>query len=557
MSIFKRLQPNEITITPFKAHKKYTPTIDNVDSSSGITVVEGVNYNSHFFTEEEKNTNGTYKRTVYHLVNKLHYLYENDPVNTFTNNTREVLEKNYITNAEDCPFPIHTSASITNILIPQNKFGERIKPGTVSITSKNSSVSPSLNGEVYMDDGIGNLYSNTISQSWHTSTSASYWPPSSSLKGYWKFDNPSDPYIDYSGNGHQAIHTGSAWTTYFDSGSESIEGLSIKTATGTDVDDDGKSGVMLMKHRDLMDQNQQTWTLWFKPDGHTNGSKSARIITRDLSEYFGLFESGDYSGDGKCTAQIRRGNGASANFGDALISGSWHFVAFSIDYTNTQQKTYLWNGVQWFTNTGTTNGVGSWNNANGDGQATGLGYKRAVMLGCNCERQDDIHMSQDRSNMFSGSFDECRYYDTNLSEQQIYALKDFPRGQKQSWIGDVWYNQGEIVVKTQGNHKNLALGTNTNGFELEWDATVQIHEHEYRCTAEVDEFNRTINQSIIAESLNRDRMIGEATHSLFSPYVTTIGLYDQNYTLLAVGKLGKPIKTSTETSITYVVRIDL
>ena len=92
---------------------------------------------------------------------------------------------------------------------------------------------------------------------------------------------------------------------------------------------------------------------------------------------------------------------------------------------------------------------------------------------------------------------------------------------------------------------------------MEWDATVQIHEHEYRCTANIDEFNRTINQSIIAESLNRDELIPEASHSLFSPYVTTIGLYDQNYALLAIGKLAKPIKTSTDTPITYVVRIDL
>ena len=194
MSIFKRLQPNEITITPFKAHKKYTPTIDNIDSSSGVTVVEGINYDSHFYTAEEKNTNGTYKRAVYNLVNKLHYKFENDPAATFTNNTREVLEKNYVTNAEDCPFPTHQSASITNILIPHNKFGERIKPGTVSITTESHSIS----GEVFLDDSIGNLYSNTISQSWHTSTSASYWPPSSSLKGYWKFDNAYEPYIIYS-----------------------------------------------------------------------------------------------------------------------------------------------------------------------------------------------------------------------------------------------------------------------------------------------------------------------------------------------------------------------
>ena len=74
MSIFKRLQPNEITITPFKAHKKYTPTIDNVDSSSGITVSEGTNYTGHFYADEPKAYNGLYQRNIYHLVNKLFYI---------------------------------------------------------------------------------------------------------------------------------------------------------------------------------------------------------------------------------------------------------------------------------------------------------------------------------------------------------------------------------------------------------------------------------------------------------------------------------------------------
>ena len=542
MSIFKRLQSNEVTITPFKAHKKFTQVVDNVDSGSGVSVVEGVNYNGHFYPTEEKNSNGIWKRSVYHLVNKLHYAFENDPATTFTNNTREVLEKNYITNAEDVPFPTHTSASITHILIPQKKMGERIKPGTFKITSK----SGSLDGEIFKDDSIGNLYSTTDSASWHSSTSASYWPPSASLKGYWKFDNSDEPFIDYSGNGNTAEHSGSAWTTYYDSGS-SIEGLAIKKDPT-----EGNSGVRLLPHKRLYGQNQQTWTLWFKPDGHENGDKLARIITRDASEYFALYEKGDYSTDGKCKARFFSGNGINTEFNNALISGSWHFAAISVNYTEASQSVYLWNGEDWFSDAIHTGGVGKW-----DGSNTGSyrnSYKRAVVLGCNSENQTKMQV---HNNNFSGSYDEVRYYDTNLSEAQIHCLKDFPRGRKSSWIGDVWYEAGGAVVKTQDKYRTLALGTADDGFDLEWDATVQIFEHEYRCTTKVDEFNKTINQSIIAESLDRNTLIGTATHSLFAPYVTTIGLYDQNYALLAIGKLGKPIKTSVETPMTFVVRIDL
>ena len=107
MSNFKRLQPSETTITPFKAYKNWNLTVDNQDSSSGYVALEGINYTSHFYPTEDKTPNGLYKRAIYHLVHKLHYKYENDPAQTFTNNTREVLEKNYITNAEDVPFPTH------------------------------------------------------------------------------------------------------------------------------------------------------------------------------------------------------------------------------------------------------------------------------------------------------------------------------------------------------------------------------------------------------------------------------------------------------------------
>jgi len=47
-----------------------------------------------------------------------------------------------------------------------------------------------------------------------------------------------------------------------------------------------------------------------------------------------------------------------------------------------------------------------------------------------------------------------------------------------------------------------------------------------------------------------------ATGSLFKPYITTIGLYNENNELLVVGKLGQPIKTSNETDTTLIVRWD-
>ena len=46
------------------------------------------------------------------------------------------------------------------------------------------------------------------------------------------------------------------------------------------------------------------------------------------------------------------------------------------------------------------------------------------------------------------------------------------------------------------------------------------------------------------------------TSSYFKPYVTTIGLYNENNDLLVVGKLGQPIRMSDETDTTFIMRWD-
>tara|TARA_Y100001963_G_scaffold158176_1_gene256925 strand:+ start:10348 stop:12081 length:1734 start_codon:yes stop_codon:yes gene_type:complete len=575
-AVFKRLQPGTITITPFKAYKRWNKTVDNQDSSSGYRAVEGINYTGHFYTTEERDSSGIYKRNIFNLVHKLYYQFEHDPALTFTNNQREAIEKNDFNTATTVPFPTWESASISHIIMPTLGVGERVKPGTFSIKSK----SGSLDGQYFDDDGIGHLYSRTISSSWDTTNSSSYWPSETNLKGYWKFDKLSDPLLNYADTTEQLYRQAEFFTLPADNQNGNLNAVigtnyeemnkvgSLKIYRDSDTTLEGmslqkypekrKTGVRLVKHEALTGQNKQTWTLWFKPTGHQNAGTTygARIITRDVSEYWGLIEkpSDNYDTDGQCGARFFFGNGVSQTINNGLISGSWHFAAISIDYTVGSASAYLWNETNgWNKISKHTGGIRSWDGSHTGSQANS--NKKSVVLGCNSEHQDKPHVRYDN---FSGSYDEVRYYDTNLSEEQIHCLKDFPRGAQQSFVGDIWYNQGSAVVKTQGQYKNLALGVGTDGYEVTYDSTVTIYEHEYRCRSNEDDHNYTINGSLMdSTTLDSSKMIGVSTHSLFAPYVTTIGLYNDNYELLAIGKLGRAIKTSVETPITYVVRIDL
>ena len=47
-----------------------------------------------------------------------------------------------------------------------------------------------------------------------------------------------------------------------------------------------------------------------------------------------------------------------------------------------------------------------------------------------------------------------------------------------------------------------------------------------------------------------------ATASYFSPYVTTVGLYDENQNLLAIGKLSQPLPSSPTTDTNIIINID-
>jgi len=163
-----------------------------------------------------------------------------------------------------------------------------------------------------------------------------------------------------------------------------------------------------------------------------------------------------------------------------------------------------------------------------------------------------------------------------------------------SVIGNVFYKEGLMVVNQQGSYKDVGFGT---GYTLEHQATHKIQEYEYVLRAPAGEFNMSSNISTTKDragltrvpepgSVGEDRSwvynlfpagdqptlsgtgsfatkytpashsINEITGSTWYPYVTQIGLYDDEGDLIAVAKPGQPVKLSSTLSTTFVVRFD-
>lgn len=117
--------------------------------------------------------------------------------------------------------------------------------------------------------------------------------------------------------------------------------------------------------------------------------------------------------------------------------------------------------------------------------------------------------------------------------------------------GIINYTHGTIVAPQVTIGGTADLNDTTCSFQ----SSRTIYETQYKCTIRPDEFNYSLNPSLISGSTD-GTPYNFVTGSYFAPYVTTIGLYNENQELLAVAKLGQPLPTSRTTDTTVIINID-
>ena len=78
------------------------------------------------------------------------------------------------------------------------------------------------------------------------------------------------------------------------------------------------------------------------------------------------------------------------------------------------------------------------------------------------------------------------------------------------------------------------------------------------CRAEPDEFNFSSNPTYTDASNGRLRVIDTGQEGKQLPFsmITTVGLYNEADSLLAVAKMSRPIEKNEEKDITFRVRLD-
>jgi len=141
--------------------------------------------------------------------------------------------------------------------------------------------------------------------------------------------------------------------------------------------------------------------------------------------------------------------------------------------------------------------------------------------------------------------------------------------------GQIFYPQGIAVITSDSIPQADVYGTAILGSSLygltdtiivenfvtssnvtcSFSSSLTIYETQYKCTVGENEFNFSLNPSILSGSSD-DVPYNFTTSSFFQPYTTTIGLYNEAQQLLAVGKLSQPLPLSPTTDTTILVNID-
>lgn len=148
-------------------------------------------------------------------------------------------------------------------------------------------------------------------------------------------------------------------------------------------------------------------------------------------------------------------------------------------------------------------------------------------------------------------------------EGNLYVSASNPR----HYIGDIVYPHG-VVVLTDDLYSPQQIESVT------FKSSQPIFTHNYHCKVREFENNFTYNPSALTSSLKTvydnegnifstsasisdGKLNNNVTGSSFTPYITTVGLYNDANELIAVGKLNRPVPKPANTEMTIIVKIDI
>lgn len=142
-------------------------------------------------------------------------------------------------------------------------------------------------------------------------------------------------------------------------------------------------------------------------------------------------------------------------------------------------------------------------------------------------------------------------YCGNITYQHGLAILTKDNQAGGPYYGSAVYGTDVYGASSNPFIENIISSTNVT---CSFSSSYTIFETQYKCTFDPSEFNFSLNPSLVSGSTGN--VYDFVTGSYFNPYVTTVGLYNENQDLIAVGKLAKPLPTNNVTDTTILINID-
>ena len=569
MSVYKPFTPQDYAVVPFNAHKQYNFNSTTVDSNQIKTF--SAKWSSGSI---DTFTSGNIK---YNQIDHLFY-------------------KNYLTDISNKFGDIHylkhkrkLYKDISIISIPVGLYGHKIKPSSLSLVLDNNTN--------IIDDSYGNLLVKGTNIDDYITDPRSILLDIGPINGFKKYDlNIYDGYVGssrYYQKGLNKVNPISSYNTPWDQHeyddsyflnnihykdvnfSEKILSTTNSESKYAGIDFNGTGSEVKLYHDQKFNFNPEddfAIELWTNIENH-NLSNEVHLIGKSTTKtiipsplegtagsyplsYSGSSQIQDVNAGPQYPFEIYIKNIASTpniyfrkSDGDNIISintpittGSLQHVVCKIE--NNIPQIYL------------------------NGNAFAIGGPSKLTKPTQNNANIYIGNKGGNSNYFSGSISQLKIYNRSLTDLQVSNHYQSSNGSP--YIGNIFYSNGLIIISDQVAKKgignivvgsSLIVGASGGGSNIinniKFQGSHLIYENEYKCTIDEHEYNNTLNPTVRKHRSYQDENLANfATGSLFKPYITTVGLYNEYNELLVVGKLGQPIRTSNETDTTIVLRWD-
>lgn len=566
--IFKKLKHGDYTITPFQAFKTYRFTNTDYSSSYGVSVMKAIypladGYpkkrlmpSSSRYTRLEP-SQSVDPKIMWHSINHLYYKNGISDVDFAASSLTNV---NMVRN-------LYGTASIMSY--PQRVFGEGIRPNSIQIDDY-SYYDGSTDASIVKirDDGYGNLFDISINSSSFANTDYLY--------GYWGF-NERFADIDHSTPSTKYVRDWSTKANHGITRNVSYQSGVTLSGTGSGVSAYFTGSYMQVHHIDdykLAQTDDFAISMWIKHNSSqplyrtdSDGDTTVTLISKQVVQNADVYSNQDKTVDiTEVSASMNRWPFRI----DMAMSASVGKIKFSRRGGNTLRNVstgYSVTGSSYQHILCQKSGSLMQVYLNGVLQASGS----SDVNGSVTNKCDILVGAYDKSSgMYCGNVDEVRFYKTALTTSEIVSLANtssFSDGVYQtSQIGNAIYKNGVVVVTDpRPKYKNVFTGAtgqydfgSNRGFNVSTKGIVTLYEHEALCKIRASEFNFSMNPSLRENGDDTEDVLRSfVSSSAFTPYITTVGLYDDDYQLLAVAKLASPVPKRSDVDLTIILRWDV